>query len=122
MTWDYAFTPTRAVDGDTVDGVVDLGFHMSALLRFRILGLDTPERGEPGWAEASNIAARWLWADTFDTPPREHDLRARTHKADSFGRWLADIYDPTTGATLATHVIGQMLEQHGIDCTWKGKP
>lgn len=123
MTYDYAVTEViRVVDGDTIDLRIDLGFHMTATLRFRILGLDTPERGEDGWAEATEIAAAWLRAGdgvvTYNTP---RSVRARTYKADSFGRWLADIYDPTTGAALATHVIGQMLQQHGIDCTYPRK-
>lgn len=112
MTYDYAVTEVaRVVDGDTVDLRIDLGFHMGALLRFRILGLDTPERGQPGWAEATQTARDWLAGRT---------LRASTSKADSFGRWLADVYDPTTAENLAKHVIGQMLSQHGIDCSWRG--
>lgn len=72
----------RVVDGDTVDLVLDLGFYMSAALRFRILGVDTPERGQAGAVEATDFVQLWL-----QTP----DLVAHTRKADSFGRWLADI-------------------------------
>ena len=41
-----------AVDGDTVDIMVDLGFHTFQKLRIRLLLVDTPERGEDDFHEA----------------------------------------------------------------------
>ena len=73
------------VDGDTADVVLDVGFYLTTVVRVRILGVDTPERGQPGWAEATQFTTRWLAA-------RFGKLRATTYKTDSFGRWLADIY------------------------------
>lgn len=111
-TYDYAVTEViRVVDGDTVDLRVDLGFHMTTALRFRILDVDTPERSEPGWADATAITRSWLGAD-------ERTLRARTAKADSFGRWLAEVYDATTLERLAEHVIAAM-DRRGVDCRWR---
>jgi len=75
----------RVVDGDTVDLLVDVGFHLTAVQRFRLLGVDTPERGQPGWAEASEALANWFkmsWAG---------ELRVISRKSDSFGRWLGDV-------------------------------
>lgn len=109
MPYDYAVPEViRVVDGDTVDLRVDVGFYLTAALRFRVLDLDTPERGEPGWAEATAVARAWL------TSGRR--LRATTAKADSFGRWLAQVYDPDTGERLADHVVAVMASVHGIDC------
>lgn len=73
----------RVVDGDTVDLTIDLGFHLTAALRFRLLRVDTPERGRHGAAEATAFVQAWL--------AESGDLTAYTYKADSFGRWLADI-------------------------------
>ena len=87
MNWDYRVEVVRVVDGDTVDLRVDLGFHLSSALRFRILGCDTPERSEPGWRECTKFTQNWL---DFHAG----SLRAQTYKADSFGRWLARIYVP----------------------------
>lgn len=112
MTYDYAVTEViRVVDGDTVDLRVDLGFHMSAALRFRIMDLNTPERGQDGWHEATEITKTWLRNDVAP-------LRVKTAKADSFGRWLGDIYDEH-GAHLARDVISEM-DARGIDCRWRG--
>lgn len=84
-TWDYGVVEcVRVVDGDTVDLRIDLGFYLTAALRFRLLGVDTPERGQPGWAEATDFARQWIAARTT--------LRVQTHKSDSFGRWLGDLY------------------------------
>lgn len=113
MAYDYAVTSvSRVVDGDTVDLVIDLGFHMSALLRFRILNLNTPERGMPYWAESNAYTAEWLSSHT--------GLRAATTKADDFGRWLADIYD-STGAHLATDVKAYLMTTFGYDANYYPK-
>ena len=55
LTSDYRYKceVQRCVDGDTVDADLDLGFHMTARIRFRLAGIDTPERGEPGYQEAT---------------------------------------------------------------------
>lgn len=44
---------TNVVDGDTCDVEIDLGFLVATRVRVRLLGIDTPERGQPGWAEAT---------------------------------------------------------------------
>jgi micrococcal nuclease len=113
--YEYRVTEViRVVDGDTVDLRLDLGFHLSTALRFRILGLDTPERGQPGWAEATEYTRVYL--ATFPQP-----LKVRTEKADSFGRWLADVYPSAPNfESLTEHVIRVMTNLHGIDCRWKG--
>lgn len=45
----------RVVDGDTVDLSVDLGFRVWAYPRFRLLGIDTPEK--VGRTKAMGLAA-----------------------------------------------------------------
>ncbi len=80
MTYDYAVTVARVVDGDTLDLDVDLGFYLRSRLRFRLLGIDAPERGQPGYAEAMAAVRTWL-----DDPNRVGvELRARTYKADAY--------------------------------------
>lgn len=78
----------RVVDGDTIDLVIDVGFKMTTVQRVRLLGIDTPERGEPGWAEATEFTKNWL--DTW-----QGKIRVETHKTDSFGRYLAYLYAKT---------------------------
>lgn len=79
----YPVELVRVVDGDTVELNVDLGFRIWSRQRFRLMGVDTPERGEPGWAEASAFTSDWF--------ERRTGFVAETEKADSFDRWLAII-------------------------------
>jgi len=80
----YTAEVLRWVDGDTVDLCVDVGFHMTFEGRFRLYGVDTPERGQPNHDEA------WLLAATV--APVGAKVLARTLKsADKYGRWLAEI-------------------------------
>ena len=41
--YDYGFKLDRVVDGDTVDGTIDLGFGISVKKRIRLLGINAPE-------------------------------------------------------------------------------
>lgn len=81
----YQATVIRWVDGDTVWLKIDLGFRMSATTDFRLYGIDTPERGQPGWAEAT--------AQAKVLAPVGSDILVTTYKApDKYGRWLAEIF------------------------------
>ena len=79
----------RVVDGDTYDIEIDLGFYQFGVYRIRLLGYDTPEiygryATEQG-PEARDYVLGWV------TEHGDHNVAARTRKADSFGRWLATI-------------------------------
>lgn len=100
----YLFT--RAVDGDTVDMTVmrkiDFGFkqvdHKFYTGRFRLVNVDTPERGEANYREAGYYVAQWIENHPI--------LKVDTHKdPDNFGRYLADIYVPTTGESLSEALL-----------------
>ncbi len=84
----------RVVDGDTVDLDVDLGFHMTARIRFRLLGIDAPElrRGTEEQKAAGRESKKFLEGLLLpDAGPFPPTLVIRTEKADSFGRWLCTI-------------------------------
>lgn len=112
MSYDYRVRRVlRVVDGDTIDLELDLGLYLSAALRFRLLGVDTPERGQPGYAEARDYVAAWC-RDVLDRPDLL-ELRARTHKADSFGRWLVDLVAVTDGTDVADLSTDLIRDGHG---------
>lgn len=98
--YDYAILDVRkVVDGDTVDLTLgkDIGFYVSTVVnvRFRLLGVDAPERGKPGAAEATEYLRAWLAANAGRA-------RCSSHKADSFGRWLAYIYITREDGTVSS--------------------
>jgi micrococcal nuclease len=85
-TRQYPATVNRWIDGDTVDLTIDLGFRITHRGHFRLLGVNTPERGQEGWGAAK------LFCET--AAPAGSTVRVVTHKsdpADKYGRWLADV-------------------------------
>lgn len=119
-TRDYAYAyPAeilRWVDGDTVDmrawKTLDFGFHQKVTGeytgRFRLTIVDTPERGEHGWAEATDYCKEMLPPGTV--------VQIRTYRdPDVFGRYLADIQIPGMGTTS----ISSLLLQNGLAEVWK---
>lgn len=81
---------TNIVDGDTVDLDVALPFKLRLQNRFRLYGINTPERGEKNWNEATEYLRSIMPVGTQVT------LRsykpATMPKADSFGRWVVEIF------------------------------
>ena len=87
MQYQYRAKLVRCVDGDTFDAEVDLGFHMFAKVRFRLLEIDTPERGEPGFHESTHELERLIRAAEDD----DEWSSLQSRKTGKYGRWLASI-------------------------------
>lgn len=96
--YSYACVATNVVDGDTLDVVIDLGFHLSAAMRVRLYGIDTPERGQPLHDEAAAFLREFVGLVPGGAP---YPLLIDTFKsADKYGRWLGlvsrrDVQMPT---------------------------
>lgn len=88
--------PVRIIDGDTVVMDVDLGYGVTSRHSVRVLGVDCPEvRGDDREAglRAKAYTERWLLNDCDPSAPWPYLMRSV--KADSFGRYLGDIYTVT---------------------------
>lgn len=81
--YDYKATVVRVVDGDTIDLLVHLGFNVTIKERFRLAGIDTPERGASGWAGATKRLTELVAGGI---------TRISTQKTDKYGRWLATLW------------------------------
>ena len=92
-TYRYLITMERWVDGDTFDAMVDLGFHISVAVRFRVLDLDTPERGQPNYAAARAMAEYLL--------PPGSEFVAESLKSEKYGRWLINLPEVSAGLRAA---------------------
>ena len=55
MEYKYRARLVRCVDGDTADLDVDLGFYLTAKIRCRLTGVNTPERGRENFKEATDM-------------------------------------------------------------------
>lgn len=94
--YEYRAVVDRWVDGDTVELTVDLGFHIKVTDHFRLYGIDTPERGRPGAAEAK--------ARANELAPVGAQVLASTSKGDKYGRWLT-IINTATGVEVNSTLI-----------------
>lgn len=90
----------RVIDGDTVALSVDMGNKITWTENFRLNGIDTPERNQPGYNDATTFLIQLL---------KDGVSRIETFKPDKFGRWLVDIYAPVSGGELL--VNSKMIEQ-----------
>ena len=122
----YGAKPLKAIDGDTIDLMVDLGFSIHFKMRVRLYGVNTPESRTKDLAEkelgmkAKKFTEDWLvgrdWVFVNTIPD----------KNDKYGRVLAKIYssdkiDDVATACLNTDIIqsGYAREYYGIgDKTW----
>lgn len=107
----------RAVDGDTLDLVLDVGFGASLRTRVRLLGVNTPElrRGDDEHRargrEATAFVFRWcLGHDLEDELRHDHELEdwpllVRTEKTGKYGRWLAQIWRTIDGQELGPTLL-----------------
>jgi micrococcal nuclease len=97
----YSARVVRWIDGDTVDLRVDLGFKLYAETRFRLYGIDTPERGQVNHDQATALC-NFL-------APSGADVYIHTYKdPDKYGRWLAEIVT-ADGASVNTALVTAAL-------------
>ena len=107
--YDYQATLMRVVDGDTIDVLVDLGFHMSVEMRLRLAGIDTPELHSPDDAlRARAVRAR---ARVIELLPLGVTFRVETikDKTEKYGRYLAWITPAGATATLNAMLVSEGL-------------
>lgn len=83
--YQYRARLVRVVDADTVDLDLDLGFYLERQNgRYRLARIDAPELNTEAGKAAKQVLLERLQAAA--------SLLVITSKADSFGRWLAEVY------------------------------
>lgn len=83
--YQYRARLVRVVDADTVDLDLDLGFQLERRNgRYRLARIDAPEVNTEAGKAAKHVLLERLQAAA--------SLLVVTSKADSFGRWLAEVY------------------------------
>lgn len=109
--WTFPARGLRAVDGDTIDVIIDQGMHNQRHERLRLLGVNTPERkgatrgaGDAAWMFTENWLAVHSGTHLKIWEP-EWPLRIETHKADAFGRYLARVCCADCGDCLNEKLI-----------------
>ncbi len=99
----YSAKYVKTVDGDTVDVIVDLGFNTSKKIRVRLAVVDTPEKNDIGWLEATEITKSW-----FESHP-VFILKTDKDKSGGFDRYLGHCYSIDM-----TENVSSMLLEKGL--------
>lgn len=88
--WLYPCLLERAVDGDTVDLAVDLGWKIALRVRVRLVDIDTPELNskDPELRILAKVARDQVtvWCG------QQSGLRLHSHKLDKYGRSLGEVH------------------------------
>ena len=85
VAYRYNATILGVVDGDTFDAMVDLGFGVFRKERFRVYGINAPERGKLGWDRAKEDLSNLLAGKSTKRIATFRDHR------DKYGRYVADV-------------------------------
>jgi endonuclease YncB( thermonuclease family) len=108
----------RVVDGDTIEVRIDLGFSCWHVCTLRLDGVDTPERNQPGWREATLATL-----DYCGTAGGELIVRTRPEpkkRQDSFRRYLAKVWAPDVLVGMRVELGEFLLSQHHATIWTKG--
>lgn len=102
INYRYNARVVKVVDGDTIDCIVDLGFYITANIRFRLLGVDTPETN----SKDPVIKAIALNAKDFIAKQLlNKSVVVEVTKTDKYGRWLAKVFEEDTQLSINEQLI-----------------
>lgn len=87
-------------DGDTLHLAVDLGCEITLEMTVRLYGLNAPELPSQAGLRARNFVTDW-----FSRRPWPYHVRTIKDHKEKYGRYLAVISHPGTGAELNTDLL-----------------
>jgi micrococcal nuclease len=88
-------TVKRVVDGDTLELLIDLGFHTFRAEKIRLALLNCPELSTPAGKEAKRYAELWLTC-----AGRDLAIQTIRDKREKYGRYLGILHDLSSQTTL----------------------
>lgn len=113
--YEYNIKITRVIDGDTVDGMIDLGFNTHTFKRVRFVGINAPETRTRDKAEKEKgiIAKNWL----KQLVEENDEFIIVSHGTGKFGRVLGELYvvkgDRKQSVNKMMLNAGLVVEYHG---------
>lgn len=84
--YEYRASVKKIVDADTLDLVIDLGFHIFVTKRVRLIGLDAPEK----FTEQGKIAKQFV--ENAAPVNSSVIIQTKIDSLDKYGRILAEIF------------------------------
>ena len=86
MSYTYAATIDRVIDGDTLLVIVEAGFRIIVRDRLRLRGIDCPEVGTPAGDRAKRFVEKLLPAGAAIV------LKSHKDRTDQHGRFVVDVF------------------------------
>lgn len=87
----YRVIDYKVIDGDTVDLTLDLGFHIHHKSRFRLYGINAPERKD----RANWLAAKLFLVKILESNSPHITAMTIKDKKDKYGRYLVSLVTDT---------------------------
>lgn len=105
----YKAKVEKVVDGDTLDLLVDLGFHIHHNIRVRLLGVDCPETRKASEFEKSKglLAKEYTKSYVDECMEKYGYILVATQSTDKYGRWLSELRSPEEGKLSLTESLVQ---------------
>ena len=101
----------KFVDGDTIDVILDLGFHLSIKKRIRLYGIDTPEtRTRDKEEKKRGLAAKERLIELCSDKEGPANLVLKCHGLGKYGRVLGEIFNNNTSANRMLVMEGHAVE------------
>ena len=116
----YTYTITeiiKYIDGDTVDVIVDLGFHVTIKKRVRLHGINTPEtRTRDKSQKKKGLLAKQRLIELCEQkqdPEQFGGLILQCHGLGKYGRILGEIFNGNCSVNKMLVMEGHAVEYHG---------
>ena len=111
MSYTYAATIERVVDGDTLLVLIDVGFGIIVRERLRLRGINAAELDTPDGKKAKKFVEKLLPVQTAVV------IQSHKSKTDIYGRFVVDVFFKS-GVEDASAILadGVYLNQYLLDC------
>jgi micrococcal nuclease len=86
--YNYNADCLKAIDGDTIDCEIDLGFHTSIKVRFRLARVNAAEMNSPDPENKKKAEAAKEYTRSV---VEGKSVRLTSKKTDIYGRWIAEV-------------------------------
>ncbi len=119
--FEYNVKIVRVIDGDTVDGMIDLGFSVHRKIRIRLYGINTPESRTKDLEEKERgLKAKDRLVEILEA--NNNEVLLKSHGLGKFGRCLGELFyfnrtesEWDTEGFIKKSINNQLIEEgHGV--------
>lgn len=118
ILFEYNVKILRVIDGDTVDGMIDLGFSVHRKIRVRLWGINTPESRTRDLEEKKRgLKAKDRLIEILDS--NDNEVILKSHGVGKFGRCLGELFyfkhEEFEDEFIKISINNQLIEEgHGV--------